>query len=294
VKKSRRTVAIDLNGRVAIVTGGSRGIGKACVEMLAGAGADVVFSYRGHLEQAQEVVLRVKRTGGNAIAVKAEVSSPKDCEEIAATATRRFGRIDILVNNAGIWEPPDGVPVERLTDAQWSETMRVNLDGTFHCTRAVVPAMKERRWGRIVNISSTAGQRGEELHADYAASKGGIISLTKSLATELGPSGILVNAVAPWWVYTDMSREVLDRQAAGGSEGAETGDPYQGTAVPPVRGSKPGAQRRNPPAAREISPLGRVATPEEIAGPVLFLCSDLATYITGEILNVNGGTILCG
>ncbi|MBI4169238.1 MAG: SDR family oxidoreductase [Acidobacteria bacterium] len=287
-------MAIDLNGRVAIVTGGSRGIGKACVEQLAAAGAEVVFSYRGHLEQAQEVVLRVKRNGGNAIAVKAEVSRPKDCEAITATALRHFGRIDILVNNAGIWEPPDGIAVERLSDAQWARTMRVNLDGTFHCTRAVVPAMKERRWGRIVNISSTAGQRGEELHADYAASKGGIISLTKSLATELGPYGILVNAVAPWWVYTDMSREVLDRYASEGPEGADAGDPYQGTAAPPRQGSRAGLPRLSQPTAGEISPLGRVATPEEVAGPVLFLCSDLATYITGEILNVNGGTILCG
>jgi 3-oxoacyl-[acyl-carrier protein] reductase len=288
--RKRRSVPIDLNGRVAVVTGGSRGIGRACVERLAAAGADVVFSYRRHLDQAQEVVLRAKRHGGTAIAVKAEVSRPKDCETIAGTALRHFGRIDILVNNAGIWEPPEGLNIEDLDESQWTRTMRVNLDGTFHCTRAVVPSMKKQRWGRIVNISSTAGQRGEARHADYAASKGGLISMTKALATELGPHGILVNAVAPWWVYTDMSRDVLEGEAGG----EDPGDPYQGTAKPP----RPASARAWAPALShgrtEVSPLGRVATPEEIAGPVLFLCSDLATYITGEVLNVNGGTVLCG
>jgi 3-oxoacyl-[acyl-carrier protein] reductase len=264
--RKRTPVTIDLSGRVAVVTGGSRGIGRACVEQLAAAGADVVFSYRRHVGQAQEVVLHVKRTGGNAVAVKADVGRPRDCQGLAAAALRRFGRIDILVNNAGIWTPPEGVAVERMTDAQWGRTQKVNLDGVFYCTRAVVPIMKARGGGRIINISSTAGQRGEELHADYAASKGALISFTKSLATELGRAGILVNAVAPWWVYTDMSRTVLDRE--------------------PLEGA--------PASVHEASPLGRVATPEEIAGPVLFLASDLATFVTGEILNVNGGTILCG
>ncbi len=261
----RPGVSIDLGGRVAIVTGGSRGIGRACVEHLAGAGAAVVFSYRRQARHARELARAVRSAGGRAIAVQADISRTKECERLARGALRRFGRIDILVNNAGIWEPPDGLAVERMSDAQWARTMRVNLDGVFYCTRAVVPAMKARRSGRIVNVSSTAGQRGEDFHSDYAASKGAIISFTKSLATELGPYGILVNAVAPWWVYTDMSRQVLDREARDG--GLSDG---------------------------EASPLGRVATPEEVAGPILFLCSDLATYITGEILNVNGGTILCG
>lgn len=264
-RKKRGTVAIDLRGRVAVVTGGSRGIGRACVERLAAAGADVIFSYCRHVGQAQEVVLHVKRTGGEAVAVKADVTRSRDCSALVAAALKRFGGIDILVNNAGIWEPPGGLPVEEMSDAQWSRTLRVNMDGVFYCTRAAVPAMKERGWGRIINISSTAGQRGEAEHADYAATKGGIISFTKSLATELGPHGILVNAVAPWWVYTDMSRDVLER--------------VEDEAGPPTT---------------EASPLGRAATPEEIAGPVLFLCSDLSTFITGEILNVNGGTILCG
>jgi 3-oxoacyl-[acyl-carrier protein] reductase len=259
-------VRIDLGGQVAVVTGGSRGIGRACVESLAAAGATVVFSYHRHAAAAHAVEKNVARAGaGAALAVRADVARASGGAALAKAALGRYGRVDILVNNAGIWEPPEGRRVERLSAAQWRRTMAVNLDGVFHCTRAVVPAMKKRRTGRIVTLSSTAGQRGEDLHADYAASKGALISFTKSLAVELGPWGILVNAVAPWWVYTDMSRGVLDRQARDGTIGDG-----------------------------EASPLGRVATPAEIAGPVLFLCSDLATYVTGEILNVNGGTILCG
>ncbi|HEU4401706.1 MAG TPA: SDR family oxidoreductase [Candidatus Polarisedimenticolia bacterium] len=264
-KRPRRHVTIDLGGRAAIVTGGSRGIGRACVEILAAAGADVVFSYNRHAASAREVVRRVKQAGGRAFAVRADVSRAGDCRALVATTLRRLGRVDILVNNAGIWEPPGGIAIETISDAHWARTLRVNLDGAFYCTRAVVPAMKARRFGRIICLSSTAGQRGEDLHSDYASSKGALISFTKSLATELGPHGILVNAIAPWWVRTDMSREILDRPGRGAGE-----------------------------AAGEASPLGRVAMPEEIAGPVLFLCSDLARYITGEILNVNGGTILCG
>jgi 3-oxoacyl-[acyl-carrier protein] reductase len=272
VKRSRRTgltagsgVPIHLDGRVAVVTGGSRGIGRACVETLAAAGARVVFSYRRHAEAARAVERGVARAGGTAVAVRADVARPSGGPALVRAALRRFGSADILVNNAGIWEPPEGRRLERMSAAQWRRTMAVNLDGVFHCTRAVIPAMKRRRWGRIVTISSTAAQRGEDLHADYAASKGALVSFTKSLAVELGPWGILVNSVAPWWVYTDMSRGVLDRQARDGSL-----------------------------SDGETSPLGRVAQPGEIAGPVLFLCSDLATYVTGEILNVNGGTILCG
>ncbi len=257
----RHSVTIDLAGRAAIVTGGSRGIGRACVLALAAAGADVVFSYHSQAAAARDLERRVRDAGGRTVTVRADVARPKDCERLVRSARLRFGSADILVNNAGIWEPPEGAEVAKLSDAQWERTLRVNLDGVFFCTRAAVPAMRERRWGRIVNLASTAGQRGESLHSDYAASKGAIISFTKSLATELGPHGILVNAVAPWWVYTDMSRDTLDREGTAGGES---------------------------------SPLGRVATAEEIAGPVLFLCSDLASFITGEILNVNGGTILCG
>jgi 3-oxoacyl-[acyl-carrier protein] reductase len=253
---------IDLSGQVAIVTGGSRGIGRATVEALAAAGASVVFSYHRRREAATEVVARA---GPDRVAaVRSDVSRPRDALRLVAAARARHGRVDILVNNAGIW-PPGGTPFERLSERAWRRTMAVNLDGAHLVTRRVIPLMKRQGTGRIVFVSSTSGQRGEDFHADYSATKGALISLTKSLAVELGPSGILVNAVAPWWVETDMSRATLARLRR-------------------ARTLKKG----------EWSPLDRVAQPEEIAGPILFLCSHLAGYITGEILNVNGGTILCG
>ena len=254
---------LDLSGQTAIVTGGSRGIGRATVEALARAGASVVFSFHRHRAAAEEVV---ERAGADRVtAVRADVSRPRDADRLVAAARRRHHRIDILVNNAGIWDPPGGTPFERLSERAWRRTMAINLDGAHLVTRRVIPLMKRRRSGRIVFVSSTAGQRGEERHGDYAATKGALISLTKSLAVELGPHGILVNAVAPWWVDTDMSHAALLR-----------------------------ARRDRELKRGEWSPLDRVAAPEEIAGPILFLCSHLSTYVTGEILNVNGGTILCG
>jgi 3-oxoacyl-[acyl-carrier protein] reductase len=258
-------VPIDLAGKVALVTGGSRGIGRAVVERFAEAGARVVFSYRRDAAAARSLTRAIAARGGIAIGVRADAARPVGGRSLARAALKRFGRIDILVNNAGIWEPPEGVPLDRLSPAQWRRTMAVNLDGVFHATRAVIPVMKRRRGGRIVMVASTAGQRGEELHGDYAASKGALISLTKSLAVELGPAGILVNAVAPWWVETDMSHKAIEK-------GRRDGTLFTG----------------------ESSPLGRVATADEIAGPILFLCSDLASFVTGEILNVNGGSVLCG
>ncbi|HZN03856.1 MAG TPA: SDR family oxidoreductase [Candidatus Polarisedimenticolia bacterium] len=254
---------IDLSGQAAIVTGGSRGIGRATVEALAQAGASVVFSFHRNRAAAEEVV---ERAGADrVVAVRADVSQPRDADRLVEAARRRHHRVDVLVNNAGIWDPPGGTPFENLSERAWRRTMAINLDGAHLVTRRVIPLMKRRRSGRIVFVSSTAGQRGEERHGEYAATKGALISLTKSLAVELGPHGILVNAVAPWWVDTDMSHAALVRLRRG-------------------RELKRG----------EWSPLDRVAAPEEIAGPILFLCSHLATYVTGEILNVNGGTILCG
>ena len=254
---------IDLSGQVAIVTGGSRGIGRATVEALARAGASVVFSFHRHRAAAAEVVARA---GADRVtAVQADVSRGRDADRLVAAARRRHRRVDILVNNAGIWDPPGGTPFERLSERAWRRTMAINLDGVHLVTRRVIPLMKRRGSGRIVLVSSTAGQRGEERHGEYAATKGALISLTKSLAVELGPHGILVNAVAPWWVDTDMSHAALVR-----------------------------LRRDRTLKSGEWSPLDRVAAPEEIAGPILFLCSHLSTYVTGEILNVNGGTILCG
>jgi 3-oxoacyl-[acyl-carrier protein] reductase len=214
-------------------------------------------NYRVESPSAQMVVDEIEAAGGEAFALSADVAQRADAEMLVDETVARFGGIDILVNNAGIWK---GSPVEELSDAEWQEMLSINLTGTFHCVRAAVPAMKEARSGRIVSIASTAGQRGEALHAHYAATKGAVIALTKSLALELAPFGILVNAVAPGWTVTDMTRDDLL------------------------------GQRRD--AILKTIPLGRAATPEDVAGAVLFLCSDLAGFVTGEVINVNGGSVL--
>lgn len=249
---------IDLAGKTALVTGGSRGIGRACCAMLARAGARVAVNYRVEQPSADTLVERIRASGGEAFALAADVARADEAEMMVEEAASRFGRLDILVNNAGIWK---GGPVEEISDGEWSEMVGVNLTGTFHVIRAAVPHMK-RTGGRIVNISSTAGQRGESLHSHYAATKGAIISLTKSLAVELASSGITTNCVAPGWVETDMTHEAL-----------RGGDSKEILAT---------------------IPLARAGRPEEIAAAVVFLASDLASYVNGEILNVNGGSVLAG
>jgi len=250
---------IDLNGKSALVTGGARGIGRACCTMLARAGASVAVNYRVEAPSANLLVEEIEAAGGEAFALAADVANRAEAEMLVDETVSRLGRIDILVNNAGIW---GSSPIEEMSDQEWSEMVGINLTGTFHCIRAAVPVMKEARSGRIINIASTAGQRGEARSAHYAATKGGVISLTKSLATELAPFGILVNCVAPGWTVTDMTRDDLL-----------------------------GARRES---ILQTIPLGRAATAEEIAGGVVFLASELSTFITGEILNVNGGAVLVG
>jgi 3-oxoacyl-[acyl-carrier protein] reductase len=253
---------VTLENKVAVITGGSRGIGAAAVEAFARAGARVVFSYRKRARQAQALARAVDPSGKRVLAVRAEVTRMADARKLIATAVRRFGHLDILVANAGIWiDTP--APIERMSEAQWDRTMAVNLRGVYTVIHQAVPPMKRRRSGRIIVISSTAGQRGEAFHGDYAASKGGIISLVKGLSTELAPQGILVNCVAPGWVDTEMCVPVVQNPRA-----------YR-QALAPI-------------------PLGRFARPEEIALPILFLASEMASYMTGEILNVNGGNVLCG
>lgn len=251
---------LTLRGRVAIVTGGSRGIGRAVVELLAELGAHVVVNYVRGQEVAEATVAAARGRGAQAVSCQADVANPTEAQRLIDTTLEHFKRIDILVCNAGIWE---GAPVDELREELWDRTLDINLKGTWSVCRAVVPQMKRQRAGRIVIVSSTAGQRGEANFSNYAASKGGQIAFTKSLAEELGTWGINVNAVAPGWVDTEMTEAAL-------------GDSARRAAI-----------------SRNI-PVGAIATPEDIAAPIAFLCTDWARHITGEILNVNGGSVLCG
>jgi 3-oxoacyl-[acyl-carrier protein] reductase len=250
---------IDLTGLRAFVTGGSRGIGRATALLLARAGASVAIGYATRRDDADATVAEIQAAGGQAEAVGGDLGDEAAAKRAVGQAAQRG--LDLLVVNHGIW-PPTPQAVAVMTAAQWERTRRANLDSVFFVTRAAIPRLPDG--GRIVLVASTAGQRGEALHADYAATKGAVISFTKSLAVELAPR-ITVNCVAPGWVDTEMS------------------------AVP--YGADGGEGRR---AIERTIPMGRVATPEEIAGPIVFLCSDLARFLTGEILNVNGGSVLCG
>jgi 3-oxoacyl-[acyl-carrier protein] reductase len=254
------TQAPGLNGRVAIVTGSSRGIGRAAVECFAKLGASVVVNYVRDQKAANEVVAEAEAQNVGALAVQADVSLKGDAQRLVDATVRKFERIDFLVCNAGIWE---GSPIDQMTEETWTRTIDLNLKGTWSACRSAVPHMKRQGFGRIVIVSSTAGQRGEANVSNYAASKGGQISFTKSLAAELGPFGINVNSVAPGWVDTEMCADAF---------------------------AKPGFRK----TLEESIPVGRVATPEDIAWPIVFLCTEWARHINGEILNVNGGSVLCG
>jgi 3-oxoacyl-[acyl-carrier protein] reductase len=260
-------VTLSLAGKTALITGGSRGIGAETVRLFHAAATQVAFSYRSARAEADALVVEC---GGpaNCWAIQQELASAGQGIDLVEKAVQRFGKLDILVVNHGIW-PPEDVPVAAINEAQWRRTMDVNLDSVFGLVKAAVAQMKKQdrpagnAAGHIVLISSTAGQRGEAFHADYAVTKGALISLTKSLSSELAPDGIYVNCVAPGWVATEMSASAL---------------------ADPVK------------SQRILSgiPLGRAATPQEIAGPILFLCTPLAGFISGEIFNVNGGAELAG
>jgi len=260
--------SLVLDEKVALITGGSRGIGAETVRLFAEAGARVAFSYWQAQDQAEALAAEC---GGpeQCVAIQQELSTPEDGRALVAAAVRAFGRLHVLVANHGIWEAEDA-PIAELTEAQWRRTLGVNLDSVFGLVQGAVAQMERQAWpapgdaaGHIVLISSTAGQRGEANHADYAVTKGALISLTKSLSSELAPKGIRVNCVAPGWVATEMSAAAL-------------GDAELG-----------------PKIAAGI-PVGRVGSAREIAGPVLFLCTPLAGFISGEVLNVNGGAVLVG
>jgi 3-oxoacyl-[acyl-carrier protein] reductase len=258
-------IPLSLEGKVALITGGSRGIGAAVVRMFVGADARVVFNYQKAKEQAEKLV---KECGSErCAAVASDLSSIDSARELVSAAVRKFGRLDILVANHGVW-PPEDAPVEKMSDAQWRSTVSINLDSVFGLIKHAVNQMKSQpaagqTTGHIVLVSSTAGQRGEAFHCDYAATKGALISMVKGLSTELAASGIYVNCIAPGWVDTDMSAPALN-------------DP----------------KTRN--GIFSKIPLGRVGTPDEIAGPILFLCSPYSGFITGEVFNVNGGAVLVG
>lgn len=259
------SIALSLSGKVALISGGSRGIGAATVRMFAGAGAKVAFSYRAARSTADALA---KDCGAaNCHPIASDLNTPDAARELVAETVRHFGRLDILVANHGVW-PAEDVGIDRMSDQQWRSTLAINLDGVFGLVKHSVAQMKAqpRQPGgvrHIVLISSTSGQRGEAYHVDYSATKGALISMTKSLAAELASENIYVNCVAPGWVDTDMSAATL-------------ADPKSGEAI------------------RRTIPLGRVGRPEEIAAPVLFLCTEHAGFITGEVFNVNGGAVLVG
>lgn len=253
-------VPITLDGQIALVTGGSRGIGRATALLLARAGASVGVAYQRDDRAAREVVESISRGGGRAIALKADLAHWSGAEAVVRDCAEALGPIGILVANHGIWKR---APIDEITEAEWDEMANINLKGVVALCRFAAAQMRVRRRGTIILISSTAGQRGEAEHSHYAATKGAVISLTKSLAPELARNGVRVNCVAPGWVETDMVRPELSNDAARAE------------------------------VDRGI-PLGRIGRPEEIAQAILFLASDLSTFVTGEILNVNGGAVLVG
>lgn len=250
-------VRIDLGGRVALVTGGSRGIGGACSLLLARAGAAVALCCRAREEDAARQVEAIRSEGGTAHAFRADLSDEAGAATLLDEVASRMGDITLLVNNAGIWE---GTAIENLTLAAWERTFAMNMRSMFLASRGVVPMMRRAGGGRIVNIASTAGQRGEAGHCDYASTKGAAIAFTRSLGVELAPDGIRVNCVAPGWVDTEMCVEAF---AGGGRASIERG-----------------------------IPLRRVGRPEEIAGAVLFCLSDLSSFMTGAVVSVNGGAVM--
>ncbi len=263
-------VAMSLAGDVALITGGSRGIGAATVKMFVQAGAKVVFSYQQRRDRAESVV---RECGDeNCHAVQAELGSVESARALVEAAVARFGRLDHLVANHGIW-PPANAPINDMSEAQWLRTVDTNLNSVFGLVKHAVAQMKKqakaqsesdrRAAGHIVLVSSTAGQRGEAFHCDYAATKGALISMVKGLSTELARDGIYVNCVAPGWVDTEMAAPALANHESRASVFAAI-------------------------------PLGRVAKPEEIAAPIVFLCTSHAGFVTGEVFNVNGGAVLVG
>lgn len=251
---------ISLLGKTTIITGGSRGIGRAAALLFAQAGSDVAFNYASREQAALDVKSEIEKKGRRCLIFRVDISRESEVRRMVEEVAAAWGRIDVLVNNAGIWTY---LEMGAMNSDVLKETVEVNINSLFYFCDAVVPYMKKAGRGWIINVGSTAGVRGEALHSHYAASKGAMHALTKSLAAELGPSGIRVNCVAPGWVDTDMCADVF-------------------------------ADASFRESVRQSIPLKRIPEPEDIAGPILFLASDLARHINGAILNVNGGSVLCG
>lgn len=250
---------LNLKNKKVLITGGSRGIGAACVKYFCMAGSQVAFTYNNSNLIANRLEKRFNKISF-CKGYKADILKEEEIKKTISSILKDFGKIDILVNNAGIWKPGR---ISKMSLADWEETIKINLTSVFLFTKYVVHSMKLKRYGKIINISSTAGQRGEANYSHYASSKGGVISFTKSLAQELGQYNINVNCIAPGWVLTDMTNHIL-------------------------------TDKKNLETELSKIPLGRIASADDIAGPVLFLASDLAKHISGEILNVNGGSVLVG
>ena len=250
---------MSVEGRVALISGGSRGIGAATVRLFAAAGAKVVFTYQKAQSEAEQLV---KECGGDrCFAVQCNLDSAESGSKPVQATVDRFGKLDILVANHGIW-PEEDIPSDDMSIEHWRKTLAINLDAVFGLVKFSVPELK-KKGGHIVLVSSTSGQRGEANHIDYSATKGAIISMTKTLSSELLKHNVRVNCVAPGWVATAMSAGALAK-------------PDSGAGI------------------QATIPMGRVGKPEEIAGPILFLCTEHAGFISGEIFNVNGGAVLVG
>ncbi len=261
-------VTLSLAGRVALITGGSRGIGAATVRLFHQAGAKVVFSYKSAKAVAESLAEECDGPG-NCIAIQQELASAEDGRAMVDSAVAVFGRLDCLIVNHGVW-PSHDAPIATMSTEQWRSTLGINLDSAFGLVQAAVAQMQAQPQsesstakGHIVLVASTAAQRGEAFHADYAASKGALVSLTKSLSSELAGRGIYCNCVAPGWVGTEMSHAAL---------------------------SDPATSKK----VLATIPVGRVGHVDEIAGPILFLCTPFAGFCSGEIFNVNGGAVLVG
>jgi 3-oxoacyl-[acyl-carrier protein] reductase len=248
----------ELKDKVVVVTGGSRGIGAAIAKGFAELGSNIAIIYRSDQSSAETCAKEINRAGSRCLLVKARVEKANEVKRAIRKVVEKYGQIDVLVNSAGIWK--DG-QIGSMTEEQWDETIDINLKGTFLFCNEIARLMKKNKSGRIINISSTAGQRGEPLHSHYAASKGGIIAFTKSIAVELAPYNIKVNCVSPGWVNTDMTRHVLS-----------------------------GLSFRS--KIRQGIPRGKVAVSEDIVGSVLFLASNLSNHIIGATISVNGGSVL--